>query len=458
MVKKSTGTTRGKAAAPARPKTAPKAKAATRPKTARPPRVRQGGGKGPAAAGPRPPATFASLLHGLVGRPAGPVDVITMQAAPMAHLEYEEELKFKDQALAKFWQDHKLPGQPAPVIGSPRPRGYRTTSKRRGLLRGSTLYLVFGDKLLRDQKRFFLDSPLEPPAHTRIYSFLQRRLSEPAFKLVASHLNHLIIRGNYEERVVIFNVRQMSGPLVRKLKILAGQLQKRPEPVAGAFVYLDPTGSDYYLESRRPVDNLQLKKLYGPGQLTVRHGGCRFNFHPTSFSQVNESIVGIMLEKSRELLAPEPAERLVDLYCGYGLFSHYLADAYKQVIGIDAEGPSIRAAQDNAKLNNDGRTTRFMARRITPKAIDDLLPLSTEPTALILDPPRQGPQRGVIAAICERQPGKVLHIFCGVDQIPASLGEWQVGGYQVQKIVPLDMFPGTANLEVLVRLGITSRF
>jgi tRNA/tmRNA/rRNA uracil-C5-methylase (TrmA/RlmC/RlmD family) len=457
VVKKPTGTTRARPKTAAKAKTAPQAKSAAGPKTARSPRGRQSPGPRPAAATPRPPATFASLLHGLTGRPAGPVNVITMQAAPMAHLEYEEELKFKDRALAKFWQEQKLPGQPEPVIGSPRPRAYRTTSKRRGLLRGSTLYLVFGDKLLRDQKRFFLDSPLEPPEHTRIYSFLQRKLSEPGFKLVASHLNHLIIRGNYEERVVIFNVRQMTGPLVRKLKILAGQLEKLPEPVAGAFVYLDPTGSDYYLESRRPVDNLQLKKLYGPAHLTVRHGGCRFNFHPTSFSQVNESIVGIMLEKSRELLAPEPGERLIDLYCGYGLFSHYLAAGYQQVTGIDAEGPSIRAAQDNAKLNSDGRKTRFLARRITPKAIADLLPLSIEPTALLLDPPRQGPQRGVIAAIGERQPGKVLHIFCGVDQIPESLGEWRTQGYRVERIVPLDMFPGTANLEVLVRLAVTPR-
>jgi len=282
-------------------------------------------------------------------------------------------------------------------------------------------------------------------------------LSEPSYKLLAAHLNHLIIRGNYEERVVIFNVKKMSGPLVRKLKILAGHLQKQSENVVGAFAYLDPTGSDYYLESRQPADNLQLKKLYGPAHLAVRHGTCRFNFHPTSFSQVNESIVGIMLEKAREILAPKAEERLVDLYCGYGLFSHYLAGSYKHVTGIDAEGPSIRAAQANAKFNNDSRKTRFFARRISPKAISDLLPLSTEPATLVLDPPRQGPQKGVVEAICGRQPGKVLHIFCGVDQIPESLKEWQVNGYEVEKIVPLDMFPGTANLEVMVLMRMKPR-
>lgn len=375
-----------------------------------------------------------------------------MQAAPLAHLPYDQELKLKDAALTQFWKNQLLPLAPEPVIASPRPRGYRTTSKRRTILNGSRLYLVFGDHLLKTQKKPFLESPLEPPEHTRTYNFLQKKLSEPAYKLVASHLNHLIIRGNYKEIAVIFNVRKMNGPLVRKLKMLAEHLQKMSAPVTAAFAYLDPTGSDYYFERRRPDDKMQFKKLFGPAHLEVKYGDCRFHFHPTSFSQINESIVGKMLEKARELLGPKRNERLVDLYCGYGLFSHFLAKDYRQVTGIDAEGPSIRAAQTNTRLNRASRKSRFLARRITPKAISDLLPLSTEPMALILDPPKQGTQRGVIDAICERRPGKVLHIFCGVDEIPESLKEWQTNGYKVEKIVPLDMFPGTANLEVMILL------
>lgn len=396
--------------------------------------------------------TFAAMLHDLAPTPSRPVNRITLQAAPLAHLPYKDELELKDRALAKFWESNRLPATPAPVVPSPRPRGYRTTSKRRTFLRGPFLYLVFGDKLLKTQKKSFLESPLEPPEHARIYHFLQKKLSEPSYKLLASHLNYLIIRGSYKEMAVIFNVRKMNGPLVRKLKMVAEHLQKMAAPVTAAFAYLDPTGSDYYFESRRPDDKMNFKKLFGPGQLSVKHGGCRFNFHPTSFSQVNESIVGKMLEKARDLLEPGEDERLVDLFCGYGLFSHFLAPDYRQVIGIDAEGPSIRAAQDNIRLNKTTSKIRFQARRITPGAINDLLPLSTAPMALILDPPRQGTQRGVIEAICERRPRKVLHVFCGVDQIPESFKEWRDNGYKVVKVAPLDMFPGTANLEVLVLL------
>ncbi len=414
-------------------------------------------GKGISRANPALALNFAGILRDLTPEPSRPVNRITMQAAPVAHLPYNDELKLKDAALSRFWENNGLPLAPEPVIASPRPRGYRTTSKRRAILNGSRLNLVFGDHLLKTQKKPFLESPLEPPEHTRTYNFLQKKLSEPSYKLVASHLNHLIIRGNYKEIAVIFNVRKMNGPLIRKLKMIAEHLQKMSAPVTAAFVYLDPTGSDYYFESRRPDDKMQFKKLFGPAHLEVKHGSCRFHFHPTSFSQINESIVGKMLEKARELLEPDQDERLIDLYCGYGLFSHFLAPDYRQVTGIDAEGPSIRAAQTNTRLNKSGSKTRFLARRITPKTISDLLPLTTEPTTLILDPPRQGPQRGVIDAIVERQPAKILHIFCGVDQIPESLKEWQANGYQVKKVVPLDMFPGTANLEVMILLGINGQ-
>ncbi|MDH5299123.1 MAG: hypothetical protein OEV91_08900 [Desulfobulbaceae bacterium] len=417
-----------------------------------PPKKRQVAAKEQKPVPRRASGTFSSLIKPLVPASSRPVARSVLQSAPLAHLDYPVELTLKNEGLSLFWHHNRLPGQPDPVVASPMPRGYRTTSKRKALLRGSTLHLLFGDRTLA-QKYPFQSSPLEPVAHERIFRFLQQKLSDPAFRSAAAHLNHLIVRGSYTERVVIFNVDAMNGPLVRKYKMLAAHLQKGPVAVNGAFIYFDPTRSDYYLESRRP-DNMNFKNLFGPEHLTVSHGGCRYRYHPTSFSQINESMVGGMLEKALELLAPEGDESLLDLYCGYGLFSHFLAPHFRQVLGIDAEGPSIRAAAANSRLNSaQGGKARFLARRITGDLVDEVLADSRGPQAVILDPPRQGPQEGVIAALGRGRPDKVLHIFCGVDQIPDSLRAWQECGYGVLRILPLDMFPGSANLEVLVLLS-----
>ncbi len=395
--------------------------------------------------------SFAGLLTPLIPKNQNEPDISTKQGAPLAHLEYNKELSLKNKGLALFWQKNNLPETPEAIIASPRPRHYRTTSKRKTVLRGSKMFFIFGKKLRPNQRDPFQESILEPIEHTRIFSFLQKRLSEPAFKLLAGHLNYIIIRGNYDERAVIFNVDTLNGPLVRKIKIISKQLQNFPDKITAAYIFPDPTCSDYYLENRRPADLLNFKKLFGKTNLTVCFDKYRLNYHPTSFSQVNESMVPIMLNMAHELLSAASSKKLLDLYCGYGLFSHFLAPYFKNVVGIDAEGPSIRSAITNIKLNKKSRNTKFIAHRITGK-IDSFLPPPATPETIILDPPRQGPHPDVIASLAHRNPAQVLHIFCGVDQIPMALKEWHDNGYHPHRIVPLDMFPGTANLEILILL------
>ena len=74
------------------------------------------------------------------------------------------------------------------------------------------------------------------------------------------------------------------------------------------------------------------------------------------------------------------------------------------------------------------------------------------PEAILLDPPRQGTEVGVIQALAARNPIRVLHIFCDLDSLPKEVKEWNSNGFDVSEVVPLDMFPGTDNLEVMVLL------
>ena len=400
-------------------------------------------------------ASFGELLGSLV--PASskrPPPNTTWQGAPLAHLEYKRELELKNRALEMFWQRHQLPGTPEPIRGSPLPRHYRTTSKRRAAWRRGTLFLHMAGTKPGEQQQPFLASPLEPESHGRIYRFLRAKISEPPFRMVAGHLNHLIIRGSHAEQAVIFNVDTFNGPLVRKLKLLAGHLQNMEEPIAAAFAYPDPSASPYYLEARQSPELPDLKRLFGRQRLMVEHHGHRFLFHPTSFSQVNESIVPLMLQEVHSLLAPEQGERLLDLYCGYGLFSHYLATEYKQVVGVEAEGPSIDAARANKKLNPGGDRVRFRAGQITSESLEDLLPAPLPgKEAILLDPPRQGPKEEVIPSLARRDPGKVLHIHCNADLLPQSVQKWAKQGYHPLRAVPMDMFPGTTGIEILLALG-----
>lgn len=394
-------------------------------------------------------AGFADVLLPLLARPARGT------AAPTAHeplvaLGYDDEIAVKQEALARFWRQHRLPGEPEPLLPSPRPRHYRTSSKRRVAVVDGRPVLFLGDRPAR-RPPSFAPSALEPAEHAALYRTLAARLAAPEMRTLAAHLNYLIVRGSYAERVLVCNVDTLNGALVRRMKQLT---EGGDDPgLRGCFAYLDPTRSSYHFESRRPEAPLPFKRIWGVELLTARYRGCRYRYHPTSFSQINESIVPDLMERAREMLAPTGGQTLLDLYCGYGLFSHFLAPAYARVIGVDAEGPAIRAAADNVRLNPAGAPRRFIAARIDRDFVARSLPRPAGTEAVLLDPPRGGPLHGVIAGLGRRQPRLVLHVFCDVDQIPPSLERWRAAGYRPRRVVPLDMFPGSANLEVLVLLA-----
>jgi len=372
---------------------------------------------------------------------------------PLSHLDYAAELAVKQEGLGRFWEQHRLDGVPESPRPSPRPRGYRTSSKRRIQVHKGKPCLFLGDRPAPADLRGFVASPLEATEHAVIYRGLREILGRPIFRMLHGHLSYAIVRGSYSQRALILNVDELSAPIVRKIKLLAKQIQALPgAPLSALFVYLDPTRSEYHFESRRPDDPVTFKKIFGPDQLSIAVAGCRYRFHPTSFSQVNESMLPEMLAMAREMLSPQPGQYLLDLYCGYGLFSHFLAGDYAGVVGVDSEGPSIRAAVANSRSNRSSTPVKFIAARIDRDFAEQILRPSPGPEAILLDPPRSGPLAGVITALGRRNPKKVLHVFCEVDRIPVALGQWRAKGYAVERVVPLDMFPGSANLEVLILL------
>ena len=411
------------------------------------------GSRPPAPSSPDEPDTggFAELVEAFMtpGETAG-----ARAVEPLARLDYARELDVKNRALAAFWQHHGLTGTPAPIVPSPLPRHYRTTTRRRARYRGGVCHLGFG--VQRGSAPTVPDSALEPEAHTALYRYLAEELSASANHPIALRLNHVVIRGSYTAFSVILNLDELTSPVVRRLKALATRLQARPENVISAFVFCDPSRSEYYFEREPPPVPVRLKRLFGPARFPLAVAGRRYALPPTSFSQVNESMIEPMLAATRSLLEPQTGDRLLDLYCGYGLFSHDLSDTCAEVEGLDLDRGSIQAAQDQLRFSQPAGRVTFACRDITPESLDRALahaPGSASARELVvLDPPRQGPGRGVITQLAHRRPDAVVHIFCGIESIPTAIAEWTRHGFDVADCTPLDMFAGTPNLETLILL------
>lgn len=369
---------------------------------------------------------------------------------PLSFLEYNIESSLKNSALSKYWKMNNIPGEPRPLISSPKGRFYRTTTKRKVFLSGDKIFLSIGIKPAGDL--FFSKSTLEPDEHSIIYNTLIHKINESPYKIVGKSLNYIIIRGTYSEFSVIFNVHTLNAGIVRKLKSLSELLKSINTNVVSAFIYLDPTRSDYYLESNRPIQMINFKKLFGPDKLFLRLGNKKYSYHPTSFSQINESMIPSFLAEAGRMLQPNEDYHFFDLYCGYGLFTLFFSDFGAACTGIDIEGESIISANTNASFYSPGGKIRFISRDISGESLMEILPSKIRNERFLLDPPRQGTGKGVIKIIAERKPIRVLHIFCGIEEIKRETAEWYRYGYNIKEIQPLDMFPGTPNMEVFVLL------
>ncbi|HPN35104.1 MAG TPA: methyltransferase domain-containing protein [bacterium] len=362
----------------------------------------------------------------------------------LVELPYDQELNLKNQALEAFAREQHWPASCRPVIPSPRPRQYRTLSKR--------TVVRHGERILwqRAGSREEVDRRLEAEGHSVLYDFILSFLAKPGYRELTRHLNYVILRGDYETFCVILNVAQMNGVVVRKCKLLAEHLQHAALGVSAVFIYFDPSRSEYYLESERPPAAVSYKKLFGSQLLHLDIRGRRLVYEATAFSQINQSILPAFIDAVEDMLAPQPEQRLIDLYCGYGFFSHLLAERYAEVWGVDVNSEAIKSARLNQKRLHPDRRMHFQALAIDGRVARRGLPkMDGRQEAMVLDPPYQGADAAVIPALAQRCPARVLHIFCNIDRVRTELALWQNQGYRIRTLQPLDLFPATAHIEIL---------
>ncbi len=367
-----------------------------------------------------------------------------MPLLSIALVDYSDELEIKNRAFALFCERNGLP-HPERIVESPLPRNYRTTTKRRAVFENGAFRLSFGDGECLEYAE-----PLEPGEHLAIYRFVEETLKKPAFVSLAKALNWVVIRGSYRHRAVIFNVSEMNASVVRKLKLVGEHLKSSELGIVSAHVYFDPSRSDYYLEAVRPADALGFKTLFGPKELALDLGAFRLKYPVTGFSQINESQIPNLLAFAGKMLRPSKKDSLLDLYCGYGLFSFGLGEQVASTWGAEWEGHSIECAKNSARFLK--RPAKFVAGKIDRDFVERSIPRGSGSELVLLDPPRSGVEAGVIAALAKRNPMRVLHVFCGTDEIPRSLNQWKLSGYKAVNIQPLDLFPGTPHLETMVLL------
>ena len=380
---------------------------------------------------------------------------------PLAHYPYFTEQMVKLKEFSKYWSDKHLDGEILPLIPAPEPRNYRAHSRRKVFFSGHSIVLGFGEqKYLEFPKRgmaIVAQSSIEPEMHYDIFLAIAEKLATKPYKELSEALNFIIIRDT-GEKAIIFNVFEINGEIVRKLKLIAEMLQKSDFNIVSAWMYHDPNRSEYFLDHKDLAPGqMKLKKLFGFDMLKLEIEEIKFQLSPFILSQVNIPMLRIVVKRIQQLLSDIPSDaRLLDLYCGYGLFSHTLSSLFSDSLGLDSSASGIESAkslvQRRLKAGHTLGTLNFKETYITKDSIKQLVPQIGKPEYIIIDPPRHGTAEGVIAEIALRKPVKVIHLFCAIDQIVKAMAEWKRAGYIPTSVQALDMYPGTPSIETLVVL------
>jgi tRNA/tmRNA/rRNA uracil-C5-methylase (TrmA/RlmC/RlmD family) len=368
-------------------------------------------------------------------------------------MTYETELAGKREAVRQFWEQSFSPLLLHPLLASPQGRRYRSISKRKLYVQGRdvVLGLIDPDESATGGILPVNACDIEPASHQEVYRRVMTAISSPALRPLVSALRYLIVRGDEQETLVILSVAASSPPLVKSANALSKILTAAPSSVRAVFLHEDDSDGRYYLGSGNPAGRASLRKLYGVPGLKHEVGGKRFFYPPASFSQVNHPALTILTETIRAFLSPGAGGTLLDLYCGYGLFGLLFAGSFDHVLGADISPDSISAASDNA-ARQGAHNARFVRSTLDEESLEMILRRCRPPVSVILDPPRGGTAEGILSLLAASSPSRVVHLFCNIERMPQELTAWDREGYRVEAAVPVDMFPGTAALEVVAGL------
>ena len=182
---------------------------------------------------------------------------------------------------------------------------------------------------------------------------------------------------------------------------------------------------------------------------------------PRVFVQANDEVATAMLDLVDRLLATAGGT-LIDAYCGAGFFAKRLRARFETVVGIDWDQHAIAVAREDANENEiyiagDVETELQKVGAVHPNRppqCDDTSRgrlRSIAPT-IIVDPPATGLSKALVETLIEHLPTQLIYVSCNPATLARDLAALKKS-FHIDSITPLDMFPQTAEVEVVAELS-----
>ena len=169
------------------------------------------------------------------------------------------------------------------------------------------------------------------------------------------------------------------------------------------------------------------------------------------FWQVHPGAAALLGRKVLDAVGDITGHKILDLYCGAGLFSALLARATGptgEVIGVERDH---RACLDARHNTADLAQVSIIEHSVNAKILTNL---GGPPSTAVLDPSREGAGRQVMSALCQYAPtlAKIVYVSCDPATFARDLRVARDLGWSLQSIEAFDLFPMTEHVELLAVL------
>ena len=203
-------------------------------------------------------------------------------------------------------------------------------------------------------------------------------------------------------------------------------------------IYLQPKGPEtaYPLWPDQPAD------LY----YSLPEFNVKMPFFPTEFTQVNHDVNRVLVHRAMALLAPQPGERVADMFCGIGNFSLPIARSGARVTGIEGSASLVKRAAENAVYNGLSDNVQYQTMNlfeITAEAFAGLGHFDR----MLIDPPRDGATE-LVKALAAAPPKRIVYVSCSPSTLARDASMLvHEQGYVLSAAGVVNMFPHTAHVE-----------
>ncbi len=197
-----------------------------------------------------------------------------------------------------------------------------------------------------------------------------------------------------------------------------------------------------------------LEHIYGKETITERLLWLDFEISPTSFFQTNSYWAEKLYTKVLELAETKnlKKQKVLDLYGGTWTIGMIFAWAWaKQVTSVELVQSASKDGQANA-LKNDLQNIDFVCAKVED-FLWDYLENGHTADLLIVDPPRAGMHPKALPNILKFWTEQIIYVSCNPATLTRDLDFiLKNSDYTIANIVPVDMFPHTHHIEVIVNL------